>query len=63
MSLLQDKEKIFSGSLGKHVRTSMEEGYEVLAGEDIWSEEFAGFLSAYFARTSHAVRKLRQLKK
>jgi len=60
-SLLEDKEKIFSGSLGKHVRMSMEEGYDVLADEEIWSHEFSNFLSAYFARSSHAVRKLRQL--
>ena len=60
-SLLEDRKKIFSGALGKHVRISMEEGYEVLSGDEIWSEEFSDFLSAYFARSSHAVRKLRQL--
>ncbi|MDO5846173.1 MAG: CCA tRNA nucleotidyltransferase [Methanocorpusculum sp.] len=57
--LLQDSAKIFSGALGKHVRISMEEGYTLLSGEEIWSEEFAMFLSAYFGRASHAVRKLR----
>ena len=61
VSLLEDRKKIFSGALGKHVRLSMEEGYDVLVGEDIWSEEFAFSLSAYFARSSHAVRKMRQL--
>jgi len=60
-SLLEDRKKIFSGALGKHVRLSMEEGYEVLFGSDIWSEEFSFSLSAYFARSSHAVRKMRQL--
>lgn len=61
VSLLEDRNKILSGSLGKHVRASMEEHYDVLAGEEIWSEEFADFLSAYFARSSHAVRKLRKI--
>ncbi|HJJ46853.1 MAG TPA: CCA tRNA nucleotidyltransferase [Methanocorpusculum sp.] len=60
-SLLEDSSKIFSGALGKHVRISMGEGYEVLSGDEIWSEEFSDFLSAYFSRSSHAVRKLRQL--
>lgn len=58
-SLLEDKAKIFSGALGKHVRISMEEEYTLLCGADIWSPEFALFLSAYFGRSSHAVRKLR----
>jgi len=57
--LLADPQKILSGSIGKHVRMSMEEGYEVLVGEEIWSPEFTFFLSAYFAKSSHAVRKLR----
>lgn len=57
--LLADKQKILSGSIGKHVRMSMEEGYEVLVSEEIWSPEFTFFLSAYFRKSSHAVRKLR----
>ncbi|MDO5844145.1 MAG: CCA-adding protein, partial [Methanocorpusculum sp.] len=60
-TLLSDREKIFSGALGKHVGKSMEEGYSVLEDEEIWSAEFAMFLSAYFARASHAVRKLRSI--
>lgn len=60
-SLLEDRNRIFSGALGKHVRASMEEHYDVLAGEEIWSEEFSDFLSAYFLRSSHAVRKLRRI--
>lgn len=59
--LLKDSPKLFTASLGKHVRLSMEDGYDVLSGEEIWSIEFAGFLSAYFARRSHAVRKLRTI--
>ena len=62
-SLLEDRTKVFSGALGKHVRASMEEHYDVLIGEEIWSEEFADFLSAYFLRSSHAVRKLRMIRK
>lgn len=61
-ALLLDREKIFSGALGKHVGKSMEDGYKILEDEEIWSEEFAMFLSAYFARASHAVRKLRAIK-
>ncbi|MDU9376002.1 hypothetical protein McpSp1_05880 [Methanocorpusculaceae archaeon Sp1] len=62
-SLLSDKSKILSGSLGKHVRQVMEEdGYEVLAGVDVWSLEFSFFLSAFFARSSHAIRKLREIR-
>ncbi len=60
--MLKDSAKIFSASIGKHVRLSMEEHYEVLSGGEIWSPEFAGFLSAYFARRSHAVRKLRTIR-
>ncbi len=62
-ALLSDSRKILSGALGKHVRVVLEEsGYEVLAGEDIWSAEFAAFLSSFFARSSHAVRKLRSIR-
>lgn len=57
--LLLDKEKILSGALGKHVGKSMCEGYTVLEDEEIQSDEFSEFLSAYFARQSHAVRKLK----
>ncbi|HJJ42223.1 MAG TPA: CCA tRNA nucleotidyltransferase [Methanocorpusculum sp.] len=61
-SLLNDRESILSGSLGRHIRKSMEEGYSVLVGDEIWSPEFSMFLSAYFSRASHAVRKLRRIK-
>ena len=47
--------------LRQSVETLLEEGYDVLCGSDIWSEEFSFSLSAYFARSSHAVRKMRQL--
>lgn len=61
--LLTDKEKILSCSLGKHIKIIFEEeGYEVLSGEEIWSPEFSFFLSSYFARSSHAVRKLRKIR-
>ncbi len=62
-SLLSDERKILSGALGKHVRLVMEEeGYEVLFGDDVWSLEFSFFLSAFFARSSHAIRKLREIR-
>lgn len=60
--LLFDTDKILSGSLGKHVKIVMEEdGYEVLSGNEIWSPEFSFFLSSFFARSSHAIRKLRKI--
>ncbi|MDR3102153.1 MAG: CCA tRNA nucleotidyltransferase [Methanocalculaceae archaeon] len=62
-SLLSDKAKILSGALGKHVRGVMEDfGYEILSGTDVWSAEFSFFLSAFFARSSHAIRKLREIR-
>jgi tRNA nucleotidyltransferase (CCA-adding enzyme) len=61
-SLLADRTKILSSALGRHVRQVMEEsGYDVLCGADIWSTEFSFFLSAFFARSSHAIRKLRKI--
>lgn len=62
-SLLADKTKILSGALGKHIRQVMEKsGYEVLSGANVWSAEFSFFLSAFFARSSHAIRKLREIR-
>lgn len=62
-SLLADKNKILSGALGKHIKQSMEEdGYDVLSGDEVWSPEFSFFLSAFFARSSHAIRKLRRIR-
>ena len=55
--LLADKQTILAGSIGKHVRISMEEGYTILKGLEIWSPEFTFFLSAYFAKSSHAGQK------
>jgi len=62
-SLLADSAKILSGALGKHVRQMMEEsGYEVLSGTDVWSVEFSFFLSAFFTRSSNAIRKLHDIR-
>ena len=57
--LLNDTKKVLSGSLGKHVRLSLEEGYEVCAGDSVWDEEFAQFLAEFFYKTSSSIRKMR----
>ena len=55
---LNDTKKILSGSLGKHVRLSLEEGYAVYSGESVWNDEFAPFLAEYFFKTSASIRKM-----
>ena len=54
-----DAKKILSGSLGKHVRLSLEEGYTVYAGESVWNDEFSPFLAEYFFKTSASIKKMR----
>jgi tRNA nucleotidyltransferase (CCA-adding enzyme) len=62
-SLLADKAKILSGALGKHIRQVMEEsGYEILCDIDIWSIEFSSFFPTFFSRSSHVIRKLREIR-
>jgi len=48
--------EILEVSLGRHVRRSMENGWTVNAGAECWDEEFAGFLSEFFGRSSPLVR-------
>ena len=61
-SVLLDKNKILSGSIGKHVRITLETtGYEVLSGSEIWSDEFSLFISSYFNYSSQSIRKLRSI--
>ncbi|MFA7304900.1 MAG: CCA tRNA nucleotidyltransferase [Methanoregula sp.] len=43
-------------SLGKHVRQSLENGWEVHAGVDCWQEEFAAFIRGFFERYSPLTR-------
>jgi len=43
-------------SLGKHVRQSLENGWEVHAGADCWQEAFAAFIRGFFERYSPLTR-------
>ena len=45
-----ESEKLFDAALGAHVETALEDGYEVLVGEEITAllEEFADELARYF---------------
>jgi tRNA nucleotidyltransferase (CCA-adding enzyme) len=39
-------------SLGKHVRMSLEKGWQVTRGAECWQEEFSPFIAGFFARNS-----------
>jgi tRNA nucleotidyltransferase (CCA-adding enzyme) len=43
-------------SLGKHVRLSMEEGWEVKTDKDCWSDQFAPFITGFITRESPLAR-------
>jgi tRNA nucleotidyltransferase (CCA-adding enzyme) len=43
-------------SLGKHVKIAMEDGWTLHAGEEVWQEEFAAFLSSFFLKRSPLLR-------
>jgi len=47
---------ILNTSLGKHVRQSLAEGFEVAEGADCWREEFAPFIGSYLKRASPLIR-------
>ena len=59
MALLKSPE-IFSSGLGKNVRISMENDYSVYRNEEIWDEDFSGFLYNYIFKKSQNVRILTQ---
>ncbi|MGE5832556.1 MAG: CCA tRNA nucleotidyltransferase, partial [Methanomicrobiales archaeon] len=48
--------EILSVGLGKHVKQSMERGWEVSEGPDVWRDEFAGFLSRFIEPASPLAR-------
>lgn len=54
-SLLRSSEVLSSG-LGKNVRISMEKGYSLYRNEEIWDEEFSGFLHEYLYKISPNVK-------
>jgi tRNA nucleotidyltransferase (CCA-adding enzyme) len=43
-------------SLGKHVRISLEKGWQVKQGTECWDEEFSSFIAGFFARNSPLCR-------
>ena len=57
VSLLNDKQKLLSAALGKHVRLAVEDTYRVLVNDEIWSPAVAGFLGQYLANRAAVIRK------
>jgi tRNA nucleotidyltransferase (CCA-adding enzyme) len=57
-ALLRSPE-ILAVGLGKHVKQSMEKGWEVSEGEACWREEFGGFLSRFIEPASPLARRKR----
>lgn len=57
-ALLRDTNTLFSASLGKHIRVSLEEGFEVKTGLLVWDEEFSAFFAGYFTKTASSIRKM-----
>ncbi|MDD1661662.1 MAG: CCA tRNA nucleotidyltransferase [Methanomicrobiales archaeon] len=51
--------EILAVGLGKHVKQSMEKGWEVREGEECWQEEFQGFLSHFIEPASPLARRKR----
>jgi tRNA nucleotidyltransferase (CCA-adding enzyme) len=56
--LLRSPEVLGVG-LGKHVKQSLEKGWEVHRGEDCWQEEFGEFLSRFIEPASPLARRKR----
>jgi len=56
--LLRSRE-ILAVGLGKHVKQSMEKGWEVHRGEDSWQETFGEFLSRFIEPSSPLARRKR----
>jgi tRNA nucleotidyltransferase (CCA-adding enzyme) len=52
--------EILAVGLGKHVKQSMEKGWEVSEGEACWAEEFRGFLSRFIEPASPLARRKRK---
>lgn len=58
-SLLLRSRSLLDVALGRHVRKSMKEGWEVREGRACWDESFASFLGEFFRHESPLVRVLR----
>jgi tRNA nucleotidyltransferase (CCA-adding enzyme) len=53
--------EILTVGLGKHVKQSMEKGWEVYEGEECWRDEFGVFLSHFIEPASPLARRKRRL--
>ena len=58
--LLSSQEILLNASHGKHVRQSLENGWQLLSGADCWQPEFSPFIAGFFDRSSPLVRILRK---
>lgn len=58
---LLTSENLLQVSLGKHVRQSLEQGWQADEGADCWHEEFAPFIAAFFRRGSPLIRVRRKI--
>jgi tRNA nucleotidyltransferase (CCA-adding enzyme) len=54
-------ENLLQVSLGKHVRQSLAQGWQVDEGADCWHEEFVPFIAAFFRRGSPLIRVRRKI--
>jgi len=52
--------EILAVGLGKHVKQSMEKGWELLEGDECWKEEFSGFLSRFIEPASPFASRVRR---
>jgi tRNA nucleotidyltransferase (CCA-adding enzyme) len=55
-------QSLLSISLGKHVRQSLETGWNVTGGAECWEEEFSPFIAGFFSRSSPLARIRRKSK-
>ncbi len=49
-------QELLNVSLGKHVRQSLEKGWDVAEGPDCWQEPFSAFIAEFFSRCSPLTR-------
>jgi len=54
-------ENLLQVSLGKHVRLSLAEGWQVDEGAECWQPEFQSFIAAFFRRGSPLIRVRRKI--
>ncbi len=59
--MLLGSEQVLSTGLGKHVKLSLAPGWVLLSGEEVWREEFSGFLRNVLKKSSPLVRIQREM--